>query len=494
MPASSPSGADPAADLAADTTAAVPGTADPATNALPDVVLQAVPMPQDHGPGPRIDAMAAFRGGLYLGFGPSPGTSTGTSPAAAAPSGRAASLWRLDAAGDVWQAVLEQGGQPVRTRRREILPHVPPPGFPSGSLPGQDAGFVSMAVFQGTDDAAPCLYVATQGLTGARLLRSADGRNFAPVLSVPASSGYLGLAALTVWNGRLVMTTAAHLPDRDAQTGWAAQTPKATGPAPLPRGSVLGSRNPLAPDQWEVLSPPGFGDPRNLAVSALTVHQGRLCAATANPTTGFQIWISGADGGAPKPGHGGDPGWTCLLDKGAARYGMNPRVGFLQSHQGQLWIGTAMDMPSLADLDWPAAEVLRIEPDGTWELIAGEVRLTPQGLRLPLSLRGPGLDDPGVTCLNAMAVLDADVGPGGLMLLGGGPLAGLWQSRDGETWEPLEPEYPDETEAADRSGDADGDEGGDWADGEAGVTAMVLDEDRLWIAMDGRLFRLGLAG
>lgn len=453
MPASSP----PVAYLAAD----------PGADALPAAALQTVPMPNDWRPGTRIDAMAAFQGGLYLGFGPSRGSGSAFAEA----SGRAASLWRFDDASHAWQAVLDQGGQPVQTRRRAIIPHVSPPGFPVGSLPGQDAGFVSMMVFQGTDDDVPCLYVATQGLTGARLLRSADGQYFAPVLTLPTSIGYLGLAALTVWNGRLVMTSGAHLPDTDAVAD--------SGPAQLPRGTVLGSRNPLASDQWEVLSALGFGNPLNMAVSALTVHQDRLCAATANPSTGFQIWISGA-GGAPD-----DPGWTCLLEKGAARYGMSPQVALLKSHQGQLWIGTAMDMPALATLDWPAAELLRIEPDGTWDLIAGEVRLTPQGLRLPLSLLGPGLDDPGVTSLGAMVALGDDIAPGGLMLLGGGPLAGLWLSHDGETWDPLEQDEPNET----GDGDASGNE-----DGAGGVTAMVLDDGKLWIAMDGRLYRLGQTG
>lgn len=427
MPASSP----PVAYLAAD----------PGADALPAAALQTVPMPNDWRPGTRIDAMAAFQGGLYLGFGPSRGSGSAFAEA----SGRAASLWRFDDASHAWQAVLDQGGQPVQTRRRAIIPHVSPPGFPVGSLPGQDAGFVSMMVFQGTDDDVPCLYVATQGLGGARLLRSEDGHIFAPVLTIPASSGYLGLGALAVWEGWLVMTSRAHLPGPVTVEG------------PLPRCCVLGSRDPARADTWEVLSEPGFGDAENLAITALTVHQGRLCAGTANPVAGFQIWACAA----------GASDWTCLMNQGASRYGMNPEVALLVSHQGDLWIGTAMEQPRIAGLDWPAAELLRIEPDGVWELVAGEARLTPQGLSLPLSLLGPGFEDPGVTRLAAMAAM-AD----GHLVVGGGPLAGLWLSADGDLWEPL------------LQDDGDDDIAG-------GVTAITAALGRVWIAMDGRLFTLG---
>lgn len=384
--------------------------------------LWPVSMPQDLQHCAKINAMAVFQGVIYLNL---------TVDFEEIPA-----VWRFDPVTLNWQSVLG-------------------PGVLADSQAGQYEGFTGMAVFQGTRDAAPCLYVTTQSLSGARLLRSTDGLSFEAVLTAPMTAGYLGLTALTVWDNRLVMTSDAHLPGHT------------NGHGTLPPGTVLGSRNPGAADQWELLSDPGFGDPDNTAISALAVHEGKLYAGTNNPAAGFQIWVRATDAGQDASA------WTCVMDQGAARHGMNAQVAMLASHHGHLWIGTATDAPELDILDWPAAELLRIEPDGVWELIAGEARLTPQGLRLPLSLLGPGLEDPGVTRLGTMAALP-DALMDGALLLGGGPLAGLWLSQDGEEWEPVL--------LQDGVGETT-----------FGVTAMALTTESLWIAIDGKLYTLGAA-
>lgn len=416
---------------------------------FPAMSLGPVPMPEDLAKQGKISAMEVFQGGIYMSF----GTDTRQAP----------TIWRFDPVTLEWQAVLDQGPAPKQGRRRPMVPPLLPSDFPTDSLPGRYAGFVAMTIFQGASDAAPCLYVTTQSLTGAELLRSADGLTFDTVLTVPASAGYLGLTALTVWDDRLVMTSSAHLPKK---------APKTKSPATdaLPLGCVLSSRDPGATNQWEVLSAPCFDDPENLSITALTVHQGKLYAGTNNPAGGFQIWALEADV------EHNDPAWTCVMRQGAARNGMNARVELLSSHHKNLWIGTATDEPTVDALDWPAAELLRIEPDGVWELIAGEARLTPQGLRLPLSLLGPGLDDPGVTHLSTMAMLpetNANVG----LLLGGGPMAGLWVSLDDETWEPI---LQDELDALDEVS--------------SGITAIVMAAESIWVAIHGRLYKLEHAG
>lgn len=408
--------------------------------------LQAVVMPRDLAHRPKIDAMTVFEGALYLGVAPA--------------ADQAAAIWRLDPVTRTWDPALQQANAPDTGRWRPILPPVLPSGFPAKSLPGQHAGFVDMAVFQGADDAAPCLYVTTQSLTGAQLLRSTDGRVFDTVLSVPASEGYLGLTGLAVWSDRLVMTSSAHLPEF--------RIAAMTGGGHLPRGCVLASRAPARADQWEVLSEPGFGDPENLSLTALAVHGSKLYAGTENPAAGFQIWSRDAEGGASSSD------WTCVMRQGAARHGMSPQVALLASHRGRLWIGTATDEPVLPELDWPAAELLRLEQDNDWQLIAGEARLTPQGLRRPLSCLGPGLDDPGVTRLGVMTAIPGEDSNSGL-ILGGGPLVGLWVCQDGKTWESFDLDEADEDEDEETK---------------CGVTAMVSAEGRLWIAMDSKLFGL----
>ena len=420
-------------------------------NDLSAALLRPVALPPELSPCRAIEAMVAFRGALYIALAPV--------------DDRPAAVWRLDPGTLAWRPVPERAAQgQERGRRRMRRPAVLSADISGSGLPGRHPGLASMAVFQGEGDAAPCLYVAAGGPSGPRLLRCADGESLETVLGVPAEAGYLGFAALTVWNDRLVMTSAAHLPGAAPDAGWSA----------LPRGCVLASRDPAAADRWEVLSEPGFGDPDNLAVTALAVDRGRLCAGTCNPAAGFQIWAMPAEGAT---------GWTCLMRQGAARHGMNPQVAALASHHGHLWIGTGMDAPAHEEVGWPAAELLRIEPDGEWELIAGETRLTPEGFRLPLSLLGPGLEDPGVTRLGVIAALP-DGGPEEGLVLGGGPLAGLWSSRDGETWEPLLDEAADQ-------------DTGDWSSeggpegGLGGVTAVAIAEGRLWLAMDGGLFSLG---
>lgn len=283
------------------------------------------------------------------------------------------------------------------------------------------------------------LCAATRGAGGARLLVETAEGGMAPLWAGgPGGTG--GLLAPVVWQGWLVT---AGLP-----AGGAADDGLA--------GRVLASRAPGA-DGWTALSAPGLGDAENTGISALAVHGGRLYAATLNHRIGFQLWSLGAPG----------EDWVLHLREGATRFAMNPAVGCMVSRGDALWIGTAMpEAPDVPGIEWPPAEVIALYDDGEWELIAGEPRFTPQGLRTPLSLYGPGFDDPAATIIGAMAVQDGEI------VLGTGPAAWLWSSADEESW----------TET-----DLGSEEDGIAALG--GVTAMAGGDDGLWIAAGGRLFR-----
>jgi hypothetical protein len=111
--------------------------------------------------------------------------------------------------------------------------------------------------------------------------------------------------------------------------------------------------------------------------------------------------------------------------------------------------------------------------DGAWDLIAGEPRFTPQGLRFPLSLCGPGFDDPAATAITAIVA-----GATGLVV-GTGPAAWLWTSPDGEDWSEIEMGTEDGAGDAAASG---------------GVTAAVTAGTRLWLAINGQLFHLDPEG
>jgi len=306
----------------------------------------------------------------------------------------------------------------------------------TGTLAGESV--TGFAVFAAEGSPAR-LCAATRGPGGARLLAEGAEGAMTP-LWAGSKDGTGGLLAPVVWQGWLVT---AGLP-----AGGAADDGLA--------GRVLARRAPGA-EGWTALSAPGLGDAENTGISALAVHGGRLYAATVNHRIGFQLWSLGAPG----------EDWVQHLREGATRFAMNPAVGCMVSRDDALWIGTAMPVaPDVPGIEWPPAEVIVLYDDGEWELVAGEPRFTPQGLRTPLSLYGPGFDDPAATVVGAMAV------QGGEIVLGTGPAAWLWSSADEETW----------TEA-----DLGAEEEGVAALG--GVTAMAAGGDGLWIAAGGRLYR-----
>lgn len=386
--------------------------------------LRHLPWPDGLNPGnARIDALAVFAGGLYVALAAVPG------------SGQPAGLLRMTLADGGWQAVHRQTGT-GRARRAGAagLPaDFPDPGKAGG--PGLDAAYTGMAVFQGKSDAAPCLYVTTAAEGGARVLRSEDGIAFAPVYEGPAD-GILGLRSPVVWGGRLVMT------------GFAP-----AGQAGLPMATVLAAEDPALGD-WQPVSDPGFGDAENTAISALAVHQGQLFAATLNTKIGFQLWSATAPGI-----------WDQKLREGAARFAMNPAVAVMAGRGHDLWIGTTVpDKPSIPGLEWPAAEVIVLHADGDWDLVMGEPRFTPQGLRLPMALYGPGFDDPAATTVSVIVAVGDEI------LIGTGPAAWLWSSTDGEDWI--------ETDLGAGTGPVDI---------QHGVTAAAGDGDRLWLAIDGEI-------
>jgi hypothetical protein len=58
------------------------------------------------------------------------------------------------------------------------------------------------------------------------------------------------------------------------------------------------------------------------------------------------------------------------------------------------------------DVGPAAAELLRFWPDGSWDMVFGQPRFTPDGLKVPLSALGPGLDDPYNSVIWSMAAHD----------------------------------------------------------------------------------------
>lgn len=290
-----------------------------------------------------------------------------------------------------------------------------------------DTGYVSMAVFKGKDDPAPALYVATLSVGGGRLLRSVDGEIFRPVCEPGMGNpGILGFAALTVFGDRLYVAASGSVSDGivDRQQAGACL--------------IYCSDNPVA-GLWAPATEPGFGDEGNGAVTCLHAGDGHLYAGTSNRERGYQLWR--AVDGASLPLQ-----WERLIVDGAYGFTSNPVATAIATFDGSLYVASGTDgagYDNASDVGPSAIELIRLSPTGEWELIIGQPRFTPSGLKVPLAMMGPGLDDPfnanasalvewkgalylGTTQWEAFRALELEEN-----LVGGFQ---LWASTDGTEW------------------------------------------------------------
>ncbi len=273
-----------------------------------------------------------------------------------------AQIWRFDPRDRRWDRVhlspMEMG-----TRGFEIPRHY---------------GFRDMAVFQGPGDAAPALYTASWGShmgSGPFVLRSADGERFEEVgAGDRALFGTQTLRCLMPFKGWLFTSPTGRCGGMDSEHD---------------QMLVLASRDP-ARGGWRVASPQFFGDRTNVTVFDMAVLGERLYVGTMNPFEGFQIWRTDAEGEPPFR-------WSRVLARGAYRGKMNEAGLSLCPFDGALYIGTGIyhcGYDQFYKIGPGSPEVIRLHPDGEWDLLVGEPRRTPDGLKVPLSGLGPGFNNP----------------------------------------------------------------------------------------------------
>lgn len=306
-------------------------------------------------------------------------------------------------------------------RRRHIPERIP-----------REFGYRAMTVFQGAADAEPALYVATMSLWGALILRSADGERFEPVCAPGLGNNtILSFRGLVGYRGRLFVAPAGTITEEILDRNFA------------PEASLFCADDPLS-GRWQRAAEVGFGDPGNSAIYSLAVAHGHLYAGTNNRFRGFQLWRTAADGSPPFR-------WTPVLADGAYRYNLNMATAAMADFNGALYVGGGIPgfgYDRANDVGPAAAELIRVHPDHTFDLIFGEPRFTPAGLKVPLSGMGPGLDDPYNSVVWSMAVHGERLFLGThqwqpfdeVKTAGSGPLRGgsqLWASDDGERWEKL---------------------------------------------------------
>lgn len=371
-------------------------------------------------------SMAFFGKHLYVGT---------SSPSTKSPEDRARIL-RHDPVAGTWETVFESPILKMGPRVRERSTWLSTGGGggrrrqEAGSdTMGRDFGMRSMAVFQGKSDPTPCLYVGTMSIWGGLILRSSDGQSFEPVTKPGiADNTVMSFRGLTPFKGRLFASPAGTITEERIDRNLA------------PKAVVYVSDDP-ASGKWQLANLPGFGDDKNQGVFSLTSAHGYVYAGTGSPTRGFQLWRTDATGEAPYT-------WTRVLTDGAFRFNHNLSTGAMTEFNGDLYVGSGI--PGFGydadnDVGPSAAELIRVRPDGTWDLIMGEPRFSPDGLKVPLAAMGPGFDNEYNSVIWAMCVHEGTLYAGthnwepnawamdrnSTAIRGGYE---LWASEDGEGW------------------------------------------------------------
>jgi SAM-dependent methyltransferase len=268
-----------------------------------------------------------------------------------------AQIWRYDPRLEQWDMV-----------------HISPMILRNGNEVMRDIGYRGMTVFQGQRDPRPALYLSSWSATGARIMRSEDGRTFADV-SEPGLGhpSMVCFRTLQPFRGRLYTSPVG-------RSGHGSNV--AELPVILECGDPTGGA-------WRIVNQPAFGDPTNVGIFEIAAFNDHLYAGTLNPTSGFQLWKTRAEGTPPYR-------WTRVLTSGAYRGLDNESLGSLHVFDGALYVGSGIMGGGYNRYDKigpAAAEILRVYPDDTWELLVGTPRMTPDGMKIPLSELGPGFDN-----------------------------------------------------------------------------------------------------
>ncbi|MBL8250971.1 MAG: hypothetical protein JNK31_04825 [Candidatus Competibacter sp.] len=349
----------------------------------------AVSVPQSSG-GQRLQVAAFFRKRLYAGV--------------IDPEGepRIARLLRYYPGAERWEVVLET---PVATP--DGSPRRGQPPFPL------ELGWRAAAAGPG-ERSGETLCLSLLCARRPRLLYSGDGEGFE---MSPDRGDARPFGPLHAFRGWLFAAAAGAMSDGIAEN-------------PEGGATLHVCRDPRAGD-WTLANAPGCGDPHNQTIHGFQVFDGWLYASVGNPFAGFQLWRTQAQGEPPFV-------WEQALDQGARRYTLNSAAPAMTVFRDALYIGTGVP-PTERLLDEAAGcELIRVLPDGHWELVMGQPRFSPIGLQVPVSTHGPGFDDPAQTTLTCLAS-SGDALYAVTLAREPETVSGfqLWQTADGERWRPI---------------------------------------------------------
>lgn len=259
-----------------------------------------------------------------------------------------AEIWRYTPETGVWERVYQSPND------------VPIPGYP-GKFVARDIGFRDMEVFV-EPDGTEALYISgvsskdfNYDVPLPRLLRTTDGVNFEAVPQDPGTTfgsvpkpNNESLRTLAVYKDRLYVVF----------------------------GSLYG-----AGSLYEAENPAGGNDnfrrvsPEGLRVFEMAPYNGYLYIGTRDPDGAYAVLKTDASGTPPYS-------FTVIVPSGAYRQRFKSQgVISMYVFKNRLYVGT--DKP---------AELIRINPDDTWDLVVGAPRDTPFGYKEPISGMSDGFD------------------------------------------------------------------------------------------------------
>ena len=277
-----------------------------------------------------------------------------------------AQVWRFDPYKLDWSLVYES---PLGVGR-------------DGKERARDRSIRASTVFQGPSDDHPCLYLGVGSLERqVVILRSPDGINYAECtekgLGLSGDADVPSLRCLCSHGGRVYTSPTGKNRDRGMLDDNLTDFPM-----------IFATNDPWH-GHWEMVSEPGFGDPTNLSVNEIASFNGFLYAATLNPQRGFQVWKTDARGASPYR-------WKKIIDCGAWRGPASSVPASLFAYRNALYLGSGIQRQGRDGHDrygpFPG-ELIRIHPDDSWDLVVGDTRPTPHGLKRPISGLAAGFGD-----------------------------------------------------------------------------------------------------
>ena len=240
----------------------------------------------------------------------------------------------------------------------------------------RELGLRGMVVYDGRADQPPALFVTTWSPArgpGPLVLRSEDGRHFEPT----CEPGLTGLPVTTIrtitqFKGRMFTTPAG----------------SRGGNPNISAHSVVYETSDPAHGGWEPVCDFGFGDPNNKTIFEMVGFGDHLYVGTFN-LEGYQIWRSTCEGERPYV-------FEKVIDKGAYRGPLNQCALSMATFKGALYVGSGIQgggVDTQNKIGPAPPELIRIHPDGSWDLLVGDSRDTPDGRKECLSGYLPGFDN-----------------------------------------------------------------------------------------------------